>query len=102
MFSFSGNTFAWAKQIIKTGMEKKPEWFIIDEFGRLELEDKGLQPEFSEIINNRENYPDTNLLIVIRDYLFDSFMSYHNLSDSDIEISRNVYSFFDGIKPDNL
>lgn len=48
------------------------EWHIIDEVGKLELMDQGLQPDLAIAINQFKTKPDQHLILVIRDSLLNA------------------------------
>jgi len=50
-FFFSKPTFEWAKICLLHAMLEKPAWLVIDEIGKLELKDKGLEPAVNYIVN---------------------------------------------------
>ena len=51
------------------------EYFIIDEFGKLELMDEGFGPAINSLISNLLEKPNqTTYIIVVRDYLVEDFL----------------------------
>lgn len=89
-FKFLRSTFEWAKIMLLYAAKQKPGWLIIDEFGKLELKDKGLEPVVTYLVNNCEQLESSNLLIVIRDYLLDNSLSKLSLSSGNIRVIKNL------------
>jgi nucleoside-triphosphatase len=85
-YKFSSNMFTWARDQFILSFNKNPEWLIIDEFGKLEMANKGLEPAFSKIMYELKNYPRINLVIVVRDYLFPDFLQKYSLSKNDVNM----------------
>ncbi|OAQ39276.1 hypothetical protein A5893_11460 [Pedobacter psychrophilus] len=84
-FIFLKSSFEKAIEILKAAIPKKPEWLIIDEIGKLELKNKGLEPYLISILNDYRIYsPDTKIIIVIRDYLLKEAIEKYSFSDAEI------------------
>lgn len=79
-YYFSKSAFEKARMILE---KITTEWIIIDEFGLLEWDDKGLNPVIRSIINSRSY---TNLVIVIRESLVKRFLEKYSLQENDYEI----------------
>jgi molybdenum cofactor guanylyltransferase len=79
-YSFSPDAFNKAGSILNKSLTGKDQWVIVDEFGKLELENKGLDPFISPLIKSQD---DTNLLLVIRESLVNDFLKKYSLSDKD-------------------
>lgn len=79
-YYFSKSAFKKARIILQN---IAAEWIIIDEFGSLESDDKGLNPVIGRIINSK-NF--TNLVIVIRKSLVKRFLEKYSLAENDYEI----------------
>lgn len=77
-FNFLRSSFELAKSIIKEDVQTNINYVVIDEVGKLELKDEGLQPIVAEVIDLcSRNQSDSNLIIVIRDtLLFDVVMHF--------------------------
>ena len=67
-------------------VKTKPEWLIIDEFGILELDGKGLEPEFTNILNRIKNQDHTKLLVVVRKNLLDQFLDKYKLNNDEVDL----------------
>lgn len=84
-YNFLIESFCWANKKLVDGFSKNPEWIIIDEIGKLELEKKGLFESADFILTNFRNTK-TNIIFVIRDYLLDAVLKSFNLNENEIEI----------------
>lgn len=69
-FVFLNSGFEKAKNILRHAAERPPKLLIIDEIGKLELSENGLEPVLSEtLLQISEKSPSTEILILVRDYL---------------------------------
>lgn len=89
-FKFLKSSFEWAKIVLLHAAEQKPEWIIIDEFGKLELENKGLEPVITFLIKNKKLLISTKLIIVVRDYLLDQFLDKQKLNAGSVKIIKSL------------
>jgi len=85
-YLFDKSVLEWAKISLLADATLKAEWLIVDEFGKLEMEDKGLEPVITFLIHDTELRKSTKLLIVIRDYLLNDFLKKFLLDKNDYEI----------------
>ncbi len=85
-YSFNIATLDWAKNILMNEINNSPDWLIIDEYGKLELEDKGLEPVVSQIIERSSNEKTPKILIVIRDYLVTDFLGKFSFGHNSVNI----------------
>lgn len=83
-YKFSNDVFSWANDQLILSFQKNPEWLIVDEFGLLEMDNKGLEPAVTKVLNDINHLTNMNLLIVIRDYLISSFLNKFNLPLYDV------------------
>lgn len=83
-YNFLLDTFNWANQKLIDGFSKNPEWLIVDEIGKLELDKKGLFDSAEFILKNVNN-TNTKIILVIRDYLVKSVLEFFNLHENEIE-----------------
>lgn len=83
-YSFFKDTLDWAREVVDKGFKNNPEWLIIDEVGKLEMQDKGIEPVISKIINSKKRTL-TKVLIVVRDSLLNEFQKKYKLTDSDFQ-----------------
>jgi len=84
-YIFDKNTFEWAKIALLADASLKLEWLIIDEFGKLEFDEKGLEPVITFLINDAELREETKIIIVIRDYLLEDFLKKFSLGKDNYE-----------------
>lgn len=91
-YMFSKRTFEWAKICLLFSAKQKPGWLIIDEVGKLELNDMGLEPVITYLIDDYILNKKYNLLFVVRDYLLKPFIQRYNL---DNENPKLIYSLDD-------
>jgi molybdenum cofactor guanylyltransferase len=81
-YSLSKKTLEYGKEILQKCLSDNKEWIIIDEFGKLENEDQGLNPSISRLLASNIS---ANLLIVIRESLMDNFLAKYKLKNHDVE-----------------
>jgi molybdopterin-guanine dinucleotide biosynthesis protein A len=83
-YNFFEHVFEKAQQIILN--QTSSDFFIIDEIGRLELnQNKGLEPALGVVINKFINKEVSgNLILVIRDYLLDECIEKYQLQEAKI------------------
>lgn len=76
-FTFSGIGFKKARKVLIDSLDLENYFLIVDEIGKLELVNKGLEPELSYVLEHSK----ATLILVIRDYLLaDCILKYklHN------------------------
>jgi Protein of unknown function, DUF265. len=81
-YRFLKSGFDLSIDILKRTLEENNEWVVVDEVGKLELQqDTGLEPELKHIIEyHKQNNANTNLILVVRDYLLnDAILKYELL-----------------------
>jgi len=85
-FNFSEYTFAIAREWLKEAKENKYNWFVIDEIGRLEInENKGLEPALNNLLNDfKHQVYNTKLLLVIRDYLLNDVLKHYQITHFEV------------------
>lgn len=86
-YHFINSTFEWANKKLIISRNKNPKWLIVDEIGKLELDSKGLHNSCLEIIKNKDEY-DTNIILVIRDYLLEQVLNSYNIMESEYEFLK--------------
>lgn len=84
-YKFLQASFDWGNKILIAGLRKNPEWLIIDEVGKLELQEKGFHNSLKLILTELEIF-DTKLVLVIRDYLMKETIIKYNLDQFGYEI----------------
>jgi nucleoside-triphosphatase THEP1 len=82
-FSFSKKAFERAKHLLS---DTSADWLIIDEAGKLEIEQgTGLEPELSDTINFfKRNDSAGTLILVIRDTLIEKAIKKYDLGRAEI------------------
>ncbi|KAF0142048.1 MAG: hypothetical protein FD122_1135 [Stygiobacter sp.] len=83
-YNFSNQTFAWSQKILSDCAAKNLDWIIVDEIGPLELQGKGLEPDVSKLLSDRENIK-AQILCVVRDSILEKFIEHYGLQN-DYEI----------------
>lgn len=79
-YRFSAKGFEKARDILIRSANSQPNWLIIDEVGKLEIEQHaGLEPALSQIIDLYKVNAAGRLLLVIRDYLLGDAISHYKL-----------------------
>lgn len=91
-YRFSKQGFAKAQEIMRRALEENTEWMIVDEVGKLELDDKtGLEPALGEVIRFYQNgAAKGKLILVIRNYLLDEAVEAYGLN-RDMLIHKNFF-----------
>lgn len=82
-YRFLKSGFDLSIEILKSTLEENNEWVIVDEVGKLELQqDAGLEPQLKHIIEYyKQNNTNTKLMLVVRDYLLHDAISKYKLTD---------------------
>lgn len=82
-FTFYQDTFDVAKNWLNHANLMGENWIIIDEIGKLELNNEGFEPEFSIFLQNLKRIShDKSLIIVVREGLLDQVVRHYNLEDA--------------------
>lgn len=84
-YKFSSDVFTWARSKLLLAFNKYPEWLIIDEFGKLEIDNTGLEPTICKILNDLNNQTNMNVVFAVRDYLIQDFLTKYSLDKNDIK-----------------
>ncbi|MBN1301658.1 MAG: hypothetical protein JW995_10625 [Melioribacteraceae bacterium] len=90
-FLFSKKVLEWGKICLLHSIKINPDWIILDEVGKLELNDKGLEPAVGYIISEASGQNKYSLLIVVRNYLLDDFISRYGLKRSKLKIINDLH-----------
>ncbi len=78
-YAFRRDAFQWARQILQTGFDRRPEWLIFDEIGYLELRGQGLEPTVRHLLDLNRAEPATKLLWVVRDSLLGEVLDHYGI-----------------------
>lgn len=76
-YRFSYAAFEKANHIIKNSIMLNTDWLIIDEIGKLELQEKGFHSSLKSILTSSSKI---NLLIVVRDTLIKEVTDFYQIS----------------------
>ena len=81
-FHFYTAAFDKANSILINALTQKPDWLIIDEAGKLELEGKGFYKSIIKAVNlyNNDKVPG-HLLIAVRDSLCNEVISFFKIKN---------------------
>lgn len=83
-FKFDAGVMEWAKICLMAAAKKKPGWLVVDEFGKLEMSNRGLEPVVSFLLNDFELRESTKIIVVVRENLFKEFLGKFELKEEDI------------------
>ena len=72
-YRFLRESFREAQRLLLSAMAEQPIWLVLDEIGKLELWNKGLEPAAGQIIRAyKDGIVPGNLVLIIRDSLLDA------------------------------
>ncbi len=91
-YRFSKQGFEKAREILMRSIKENTEWMIVDEVGKLELnEQAGLEPALGEVIRfYQSGNAKGKLIVVIRTYLLDEAVDRYGLN-RDMLIHKNFF-----------
>jgi nucleoside-triphosphatase THEP1 len=92
-FLFYKEAFSWAKINLCLALSDKAETIVVDEFGPLEFNGKGLEPVITEIIEIVKKGNSQKLIIAIRETLVKDFLLKYGLTISEVEITKISRAF---------
>lgn len=79
-FNFYTSAFEKANSILLNELCNYPDWVVIDEAGKLELDGKGFYSALKTIVDlYKSNTAEGNLLIIVRDSLCDAVISFFEI-----------------------
>ncbi len=87
-YVFNFSAFEWAKKRLENILLGDFNTIVIDEYGPLEFENKGLEPVVSKIIAVVLNSSDLKLIIAVRESLVEQFIQKFNLLNEDYKITE--------------
>lgn len=82
-YIFDKTAFAEAETIIEKAVELNPEWIVMDEIGKLELQGNGWENALVFLLQNL-NRIDSKVLLVIRDYLLEEAVIHFDLPEHSV------------------
>lgn len=78
---FKKETYREAHKILCNVIEDDPQWVIVDEVGKLEVDDTGFEPALTEIVKHyKSEQSNGRLILVVRDYLLGSVVDKYDLN----------------------
>ncbi len=85
-FLFAKDAFVRAREILRDALSGTPEWLVIDEAGKLEIEQgEGLEPAVQYVVRAYQNNTASGkLLLVVRDTLLAQAIDKYALSGAHI------------------
>ena len=86
-YTFLQKSFDWANEKLLNGFSANPEYLIVDEIGKLELNGEGLYKSVIKILDQSKN-SNIQLILVIRDYLLDEALKFFSISDNQYRILK--------------
>ena len=87
-YIFNFSAFNWAKEKLEIILKEGFDTIVIDEYGPLEFENKGLEPTVSKIVSVVLRSSNQKLIIVIRESLVERFIQKFELLQEDIKITE--------------
>lgn len=82
-YRFSAAAFERARLVISRESLLPADFFVLDEIGKLELADQGLEPAVSDFLSNVDDLCPT-VILVIRDFLVDDAIRKYGLQKSTV------------------
>ena len=90
-FRFLKSAFKKANDFLITfTSENENQYLILDELGKLELKNEGLNLAAERVIPEFLNDDKQHLILVVRDYLLDDIIEYYNISEYRILNKENL------------
>lgn len=84
-FKFLRSAFNEANDyLILEASKTEPKYLIIDEIGKLELKNEGLNVSTKALISQFKSNDNTHLILVVRDYLLDAVLEHYGITECSI------------------
>ena len=80
-FHFYTVAFEKANKIVLTALDQTPDWLVIDEAGKLELDGKGFYESIIKAVDLYNNDKPGNLLITVRESLSTEVISFFKVKN---------------------
>lgn len=80
-FRFLKSSFDKANQYLTNASEKHPNYLVIDELGKLELNNEGLHGAAAILINNYGADKNKHLILVVRRSLVEPILAHYKIQD---------------------
>jgi len=85
-YRFNKAAFNWGNERVISSIQSNPKWLVIDEFGLLELNQKGFFPAVSFLMDKTQENSAPNSIIIVRDFLVEKFIINCKLDSSQFTI----------------
>lgn len=86
-FHFRKSTFEKAQALLQQPLAPLPHWWVADEIGPLELDNKGFEPAFGFFLSAVEQQNLTCLMVVVREKLLPAFEAKYGIPSAVIHSS---------------
>ena len=84
-FKFLRSAFNEANDyLILEASKTEPKYLIIDEIGKIELKNEGLNVSTKALISQFKSNDNTHLILVVRDYLLDAVLEHYGITECSI------------------
>lgn len=83
-FKFYYETFQIAKKMISQLHLSDKKYLVIDEIGKLEVENSGFEPELGAFLEKAKYLEDKTIILIIRKSLLDICIEKYNLQDATV------------------
>jgi nucleoside-triphosphatase THEP1 len=88
-YFFRADAFALSRQWIlamknRCKQSRVGEYWVIDEAGKLELKNQGLEPALGELLEEAKNNGAGNLILVVRDFLTQDMIAKYGLGEAEV------------------
>lgn len=89
-YKFDKDVMKWGRDILDTLYNNNYPNVIADEYGKLEMNNLGLEPVFGSLIK-KSIVSSMELIVVVRDYLVSQFIEKFYLTEKDFKYFSEVY-----------
>lgn len=90
-FKFLRSAFNEANDyLILEASKPERQYLIIDEIGKLELKNEGLNVSTKALISQFRSKNNTHLILVVRDYLLDAVMEHYGITECSILTTKDL------------
>lgn len=89
-YKFDADVMEWGINILENLSSEDYPRIIVDEYGKLEMVDKGLEPTIGKLVK-KSLTESLSLILVIRKNLLDAFLRKYSISEDDFKYFEDVY-----------
>ena len=90
-FKFLRSAFNEANDyLILEASKTEPKYLIIDEIGKIELKNEGLNVSTKALISQFKSNDNTHLILVVRDYLLDAVLEHYGITECSILTTKDL------------